>query len=189
MIENIYHRYLDIPSPLAPGIDLFDRDYDPSVIGHISLKDTDVNPEIAEWLAKFNLTWALVEAFYTCPNDGKIHIHSDTDRLCDIAKINCTFGAPGGKIIWWKAEQPDKIQTIQTEFGENYLTIEEQYCKKLYEADTNTPSLVNVGIFHSTFNPTEEGRWTFCLPLVNATTRKRITWDEAITIFQNVIKN
>jgi hypothetical protein len=50
----------------------------------------------------------------------------------------------------------------------------------LFEAEINKPSLVNIGMFHSTWNPTEEGRWTLSLPLINADSETRLVWSEAL---------
>ena len=187
MAENIYHRYLDIP--VSPGIDLFnDIIYDPEKICHVSIDDSLINPKFIEWLSEFNFGYYFIEAFYTPPNGGKIHIHTDTATVSDAVKINLTYGAPGGKIVWWHPEHQDKVESKETGFDAQYLTTEEQYCKKLYEADTNKPSLVQVGLFHSTWNPSTEGRWTLSFPIIDKTTNDRITWEEAHNRFQNVIK-
>jgi hypothetical protein len=186
MTENIYHRYLDIP--ISPNIDLFARDgYDPNQICHIGIDESELNPALVEWLDTYNVGYYFVEAFYTPPNGGKIHIHTDTATVCNVVKINWTYGAPGGRIVWWQPEHEDKIESKQTGFDATYLTTEEQYCKKLFEADTNKPSLVNVGLFHSTWNPSNEGRWTLSLPLINKTTGERISWDDANKLFRDII--
>ena len=188
MIENIYHRHLDIP--VLPGIDLFANDnYDPKKMCHISIDEKKINPEFIEWLSKFDIGRFFIEAFYTPPNGGKIYIHTDTPAITDAVKLNWTYGAQGGKIVWWQLEHEDKIELKETGFDVSYLATEEQYCKKLYEADTNIPSLVQVGIFQSTWNPTTEGRWTLSFPLKDKVTGNRITWAEAHRRFQNVIKH
>jgi hypothetical protein len=186
MIKNIYHRYLNLP--VAPGIDLFAKtDYDPTTIGHVSIEKDSINPELIEWLAKFNISPMMCEAFYTPPNGGKIYIHTDTATVSDAVKINWTYGAPGGRIVWWQPKHVNKIKQMETEFGQSYLTIDEDECNKVYEADTNKPSLVQVGTWHSTWNPSAEGRWTLSLPLYDTTTEERITWDEANKRFSDVI--
>jgi hypothetical protein len=187
MTKNIYHQYLDIP--VSPNVDLFaNTEYDPEKVCHISIDETKVNPEFIEWLTSFNLSYYFIEAFYTPPNGGKIHIHTDTATVSDAVKINLTYGAKGGKIVWWEPEHENKIESKETGFDAWYLTIEEQYCKKLYEADTNEPSLVQVGLFHSTWNPTAEGRWTLSFPLIDKITGERITWNEANKRLFGIIK-
>jgi hypothetical protein len=186
MIENIYHRYLEIP--VSPGIDLFARtDYDPAVIGHLGIDHSEVNPALVEWLAKFNMCPMMFEAFYTPPNGGKIYIHIDTATVSDAVKINWTYGAPGGRIVWWQPKHIDKVKSLETEFGQPYLTVNEDDCTKVYEADTNKPSLIQVGTWHSTWNPSDEGRWTFSLPLQDIATEQRITWADANKRFKGII--
>jgi len=177
--ENRFHRFLDIP--VDPKIDLFARtDYDPMYYRHMKVEDTEINLELAKWIEGlgFNPIW--VEAFYTPPYGGKIPIHTDTPELSDVVKINWTYGAPKSKLIWWEPKHEKYIDTFQTEFGSPYLTAKERHCKKLLEVEINKPSLVNIGTFHSTWNPTEEGRWTLSLPLVHISSERRVLWDEAL---------
>ena len=186
MFENSYHRYLDIS--VKPNIDLFAKtDYDPDTYCHIKIDDDQINPELVKRLKEFGLAFWFVEAFYTPPNGGKLPIHTDTAFLCDVVKVNWTYGAPGSKTIWWQSIDENKITKHETVLGAEYLTIEEQYCKKLYEAEINQPSLLNVGQFHSTWNPTTEKRWTLSLPIVDINTNERISWTDAISRFQNII--
>jgi len=176
--ENIFHRYLDIP--VSPGVDLFAKtDYDPMYYRHIKLENTDINPELVKWFDQFDIAFYWFEAFYTPPYGGKIPIHTDTAEVCDVVKVNWTYGAPGSKLIWWEPKNKKNIKSFQTEFGAQYLTAEEKDCKHVYEAEINKPSLVNIGRFHSTWNPTEEGRWTLSLPLIDKHSLDRIVWKDA----------
>jgi hypothetical protein len=100
-----------------------------------------------------------------------------------VVKVNWTFGAPGSKLIWWEAKDDKYVSSFKTEFGSEYLTAEERHCRRLYEAEINKPSLVNIGHLHSTWNPTEEGRWTLSLPLVEKYSPDRVVWYDAIRKF------
>ena len=181
--ENVYHRYLDIP--IQPGIDLFSRtDYDPMYYRHIKVEGEEINPELVSWFEKFNIQFYWFEAFYTPPYGGKIPIHTDTSTVCDVVKVNWTYGAPNSKLIWWEPKHEKHIDTFQTEFGAQYLTAEEKHCRHVYEVEINKPSLVNIGQFHSTWNPSTEGRWTLSLPLIDKTTSNRISWKDAVERFK-----
>lgn len=183
-VENIYHRFLDIP--MTPNINLFDRtDYDPICYRHVTVDPQDVNPELVKWFENIGIRFHLFEAFYTPPFGGKIPVHTDTSEICNVAKINWTYGAPGSKLIWWKIKNEKHIGKFETEFGNGYLTAKQRHCKKMFEAEIKKPSLVNIGQFHSTYNPTEEGRWTLSLPLVNLENTRRLTWDEAVNLLQD----
>jgi hypothetical protein len=187
MKENIYHRYLNIP--FDPNIDLFNRtEYDPSQYAHILIEKEEINPKLLEWVTQFNIEIAYYEAFYTPPNGGKLPIHTDGIDEPNYIKINWTYGAPGSTLCWWEPKSEEHIKTVETNFGIKYYTIDEQNCNKIYEVEINKPSLVNAGVFHSTYNPTPEGRWTFSIPLLDADSRNRLAWNDATTRFEGLIK-
>lgn len=185
-IENKYHRYLNLP--IDPKVNLFDRtDYDPMFYRHVRVDQQDINAEVVEWFENIGIHFYWFEAFYTPPFGGKIPIHTDTPELCDVVKINWTYGAPKSKLIWWEAKDSKYIDSFQTEFGAQYLTIKEKHAKRIYEAEINKPSLVNIGHFHSTYNPTSQGRWTLSLPLMHRDRSTRLDWTEALSILKNYI--
>jgi len=68
------------------------------------------------------------------------------------------------------------------------LWAEEKDCTLLYEANTNRPSLVNVGVLHGTNNPTNSGRWTICF-VPTTLNEDFIHWDDALNIFKNYIED
>lgn len=182
-VENTFHRFLNIP--IDPQINLFKRtDYDPMFYRHIEVDPADVNPDLVKWFENIGIKFHLFEAFYTPPFGGKIPIHTDTPEVCDVVKINWTYGAPGSKLLWWEPKDIKYIDDFKTEFGNQYLTAKQKHCKKLFEVEVKKPSLVNIGRFHSTYNPTEEGRWTLSLPLVNLENTRRLEWSEAVNILE-----
>jgi hypothetical protein len=186
MAKNIYHRYLNIP--FDPQIDLFNREnYDTEQYAHIRLKEEEINPKLVKWFEQFNIEIHWYEAFYTPPNGGKLPIHTDSDDDGEHIKINWTYGAPGSKLIWWEPKSKDYIQIVKTAFGVQYCTIDEAHSTKVYEAEINKPSLVNASQFHSTFNPTTEGRWTCSMPLSDLKTGIKVTWDDAMKRFEGII--
>jgi hypothetical protein len=184
---NIYHRYLTIP--IDPKIDLFNRiEYDKTHYNHVKINKEEINFEIITWLEQFDFTVEWFEAFYTPPNGGKLPIHTDSANINDSVKVNWTYGAPGSKLIWWEPKDDKYIKIVETVFGTRYMTIEENNCNMLYEAEINQPSLVNAGRFHSTYNPTNQGRWTLSLPLLEKSTGKNVLWVDATAKFKEIIK-
>lgn len=182
-VENIFHRFIKVP--YEPGIDLFARtDYDPMFYRHVKVEDQDVNPELVKWFENLGIKFYWFEAFYTPPYGGAIPIHTDTPELCDVVKLNWTYGAPGSKLLWWEPKKEKYVDSFQTEFGAPYLTIKERHARKLFEVEVKKPSLVNIGMFHSTYNPTEEGRWTLSLPLMKED-GTRLVWNEAVEILRD----
>jgi hypothetical protein len=184
--DNCYHRYLNIP--FDPNIDLFNRiEYDQSRYTHVEIKKEEINPKLLSWFSQYNIEITWYEAFYTPPNGGKLPIHTDGDEDIDYIKINWTYGAPGSTLCWWEPRSKEYINTVETVFGTRYYTADEQNCNKLYEVEINKPSLVNAGKFHSTYNPTQEGRWTFTMPLLDSSSKNRLTWNDAIQRFKGLI--
>jgi hypothetical protein len=188
MLKNIYHQFLDIP--IDPKIDLFSNaDYDPAVYHHIKIQDEQINPELIQWLTDLNIVapgW--FEAFYTPANGGKLPIHIDTTEICEAVKLNWTYGDPGSKLIWWKINDISHAEILYTH-GQQYLLANEMDCTKILEVEISKPSLVNAGQFHSTYNPTNKGRWTLSLPLMPIVGTQRLDWNQAITTFQDYLYN
>jgi len=184
--ENTYHRFLDIPS--EPGVDLFSRtDYDPMFYRHVRLDKDELNPNLLKWFEQFDIEVIWFEAFYTPPYGGQIPIHTDTPTFTDVVKINWTTGAPKSKLVWWEVKNPKNLSISATEFGSQYLTAKPRHCRKVWEVEVTKPSLVNIGVLHSTWNPSEEGRWTLSLPLTDKHTGQRLLWADAVKRFENVL--
>jgi hypothetical protein len=184
---NIYHRYLDLA--IDPKIDLFNRiEYDTTQYNHVKIEKEEINPDIIDWLSRFDFTVNWFEAFYTPPNGGKLPIHTDSSRISDNVKINWTYGAPGSKLIWWEPKDDKCAKIVRTVFGTEYMTADENDCIRLHEAEINQPSLVNAGRYHSTFNPTLEGRWTLSLPLLDKQSGDNVTWKDAVAKLNKIIK-
>jgi len=185
-LENVYHRYLNVP--IDPNINLFDQSgFDTNSHHHIKFDKEEINPDLIKWLDNFSIKPFWYEAFYTPPNGGKLPIHIDGFEGPDYIKINWTYGAPGSSLIWWEPKSKEYIKTVETVFGIPYYAVDEENCNKVYEIEINKPSLVNAGLFHSTYNPTPEGRWTFSIPLIDAVDRNRLSWNDAIKRFEGLI--
>jgi len=185
-LENIYHRYLNIP--FEPNIDLFNRvEYDTTKYAHVKIDVSEINPDLLSWFDQFNIAINWYEAFYTPPGGGKLPIHTDGSQGEDYIKVNWTYGAPGSTLRWWEPKSKDYIKTVETVFSTKYYTVDEENCNKLHEVEINKPSLVNAGVFHSTYNPTSEGRWTFTMPILEVSNNNRISWQDAIQRFKEII--
>ena len=172
--ENIYHRYLKFPfevtkHPLCNTT--------PKEIEH-----HDINPwrcsQLNKFLSNMGLMVCHTELFYTPPGGAEIPIHADDATLDNRAKINITWGPPEGTVRWWKSENAKAITDLEsakemlgTELqpDEDFsarehanLLAKKEDCELIWEANTNKVSLLNVGQLHSTYNPTNVGRWTLC---------------------------
>ena len=123
---------------------------------------------------------------------SKIPIHTDHGSYTMHAKINITWGPEEGVIQWWKSDKTfrkklDGYGEMTSECHDN-LWANEEDCELLYEANTNKPSLVNVGMLHGTNNPTPLGRWTLCFVPVNQR-GQFLHWNDALETFKNYLEN
>jgi hypothetical protein len=199
-MENKYHRYLNLPFEIAKP-KMF-NDF-PSEMKHHDINDY-IDADINSWLDTLNLHVGHTEVFYTPPNGGKLPIHSDETTLDDHVKINISWGPEQGVMRWWKANKTQVFTDIEdvkanykgvdSNVADNFshrqhtnVLAEEKDCTLIYEKNTNKASLVNVGVLHSTYNPTDQGRWTLCfVPAVN-NRQGYLYWNEAQNYFKDFI--
>lgn len=184
-VENIFQHWVDLP--VQPGVDLFKEfPADPECSKHVQVPEELLDKEFVYFFKQFPIAQKQWEAFYTAPF-GKIWIHTDTAGFSDACKINWTWGSPLSETRWWDIKDRSKLEPIVTDFGVNYLRAEEEDCTLLFKEVMNKPSIVQVGLLHSTYNPTPAGRWTLCLPLVREGCTGRFTWTETIKMFNDYL--
>lgn len=174
----VYHRFLRVP--YDPGIDFMSKPLRGDLkFDHIHLEDGELNPDLIRWFNEHDIAVPWHEAFYNAPDGGGLPIHTDTAEISDIAKFIWSYGAPGSKMIWWEVDDPAHILELKTLYGVPFFQVDERYCHKIFEQEITQPSLVNVGHFHSSHNPSTEKRWTLSLLLFDLKTGRRLVWDEA----------
>lgn len=198
---NRYHRYLDIQDYI-PKIDVFKYNTEGMkwLEFHKSLSfDQLENDKILPWLNSLGLTSEWIEFFYTPPQDSGI-IHSDNVFWADWAKLIFQFSASGSMMRWWTSNNIYQVSTSVEQVSSNYIPEISQYnvgdrnndhyhgqvlvsreeeSNLKYEVDVGKCSLVNVGPLHSSYNPTNERRFTITIALFDLL-GKRVLWDEAL---------
>jgi hypothetical protein len=191
-MENIYHRYINLPFEIKrPDMTL-------EFPEHILHKA--INDHVDEQVNKFNESLGLkvthTELFYTPPNGQKIPIHTDLPALDNRVKINLTWGPEEGVIRWFEHNNPEDMyhndntvykDTGFTEEEHQNLLAEEHECTLVYEANTNRPSIVNVGQLHGTYNPGNEGRWTLCFHIGYLDYEDFLTFDKALEYYKDYL--
>lgn len=190
-MENIYHRYINLPFELEKPERI--KDFFPEHMRHERIDD-HVDENMNAFVESLGLRVLLTELFYTPPNGGKIPPHTDLSEFDNRVKINQTWGPDGGRMLWWKIKDEGmlfgndneayKVAGFSDEKHNNILA-QESDCDLVYEADTNPTSLVNVGQLHSTFNPGDYGRWTLCFHIWKGD--KFVDWHEAQEIFKDYL--
>lgn len=201
MNDNRYHRFLNIPDYI-PNINT--DNYDSSNMKwlefHKSLSfDQLNNDKILPWLNSFGYTSHWIEFFYTPPNDSGI-IHSDNVFWSDWAKLIFQYGAKGSTMRWWTSNNVYQVSTSVEQVSSTYipeianynvgdrnnshyhgqvLVSREEESTLEYEVEVGNCSLVNVGPLHSSYNPTNDKRFTITIALFDLY-GSRVLWDEAL---------
>ena len=180
------HQYLDLP--VMPEIDLFRLFPDnPDQLNHVAVDPSMLNKEFVDFMENIpGLRIPSWEAFYTPPG-GKIWIHGDSDKITDFARINLSWGPNDSELVWWEPKTGVKLEPIVTAFGENYLRADEKDCNVIHRAVINRPSIVQVGMLHSTWNPGPGGRWTLAIPLAEKSEPKRVSFEMAVAMFADYV--
>tara|TARA_R110001592_G_scaffold127338_1_gene339058 strand:+ start:2232 stop:2852 length:621 start_codon:yes stop_codon:yes gene_type:complete len=201
MLQNNYHRYLNLPFEIRkPQI----CNVKPKDLKHYDIPNHK-DDNITEFVKQFGLQIVNTELFYT-PGGKKLPIHIDDWVKDDHVKINISWGPKEGTTRWWDAPNFTEEEEYDSNYNslkdldhvkyENFsdrhhrsIILKEEECELIYEANTDKPSLVNVGTFHSSHNPTEEGRWTLCFILGynKDDWDNLVPWDKAIDIFKEFI--
>lgn len=180
------HQYLNLP--VMPEIDLFRLFPDnPDQLNHVAVDPSMLNKEFVDFMENIpGLRIPSWEAFYTPPG-GKIWIHGDSDKITDFARINLSWGPNDSELVWWEPKTGVKLEPIVTAFGENYLRADEKDCNVIHRAVINRPSIVQVGMLHSTWNPGPGGRWTLAIPLAEKSEPKRVSFEMAVAMFADYV--
>ena len=180
------HQYLNLP--VMPEIDLFRLFPDnPDQLNHVAVDLSMLNKEFVDFMENIpGLRIPSWEAFYTPPG-GKIWIHGDSDKITDFARINLSWGPNDSELVWWEPKTGVKLEPIVTAFGENYLRADEKDCNVIHRAVINRPSIVQVGMLHSTWNPGPGGRWTLAIPLAEKSEPKRVSFEMAVAMFADYV--
>ena len=180
------HQYLNLP--VMPEIDLFRLFPDnPDQLNHVAVDPNMLNKEFVDFIESIpGLRIPSWEAFYTPPG-GKIWIHGDSDKITDFARINLSWGPKDSELVWWEPKPGIKLEPIVTAFGENYLRADEKDCNVIHRAVINRPSIVQVGMLHSTWNPGPGGRWTLAIPLAEKSEPKRVSFEMAVAMFADYV--
>jgi hypothetical protein len=204
-MENIYHRYLDLPFTY-PKPERFNQGSDQ----YTALLDQEkVYQPFKEWISSFGLSISnVLEGFYTPPNGGRVPLHADTSMMPgenDICKLNFTWGSLDSTTQWYRIKDISKIKKhyinddiankkfhdagIVPDIDISYVLFADwDDAELMYETVIDRPSLLNISQLHSTFNPSPtEHRWTLCFTLLKDD--KALSFDEALEIFKDYIIN
>jgi hypothetical protein len=208
-MDNRYHRDLDLPN-YAPNVDFskWSTDGYKWLEFHKTLQLPELNNKpFVDFLRSLGMTSYWIEVFYTPPGEDGI-IHADNTTGEDWAKIIFQYGAKGSTMRWWSSTNVSNLSTsieqisseiapeivnyqVKDRIADHYhgrvLVSSVEDATMLYEAEINSASLANVGILHSSHNPTNEKRFVVTVALFDFV-GNRILWDDAIERLSPYIK-
>jgi hypothetical protein len=154
--------------------------------GHFNISPTSLNPAFVIWLNNLGLSIRLVEVFYRTPN-SKCLIHIDTAKSGDFAKLNWVYGGGSAVMTWYEEKDNSVVDITTTPINSKALLYQESQVTLVHSQLVGTPSLVQVGVPHSVVGVTED-RFCICVVFVNTKTLQKLTFQQALTLFQSYIK-
>jgi hypothetical protein len=180
-MSNIYYQELNIPN-------IFVQCYQDIKINKSFekiLPIDDINIEFKEWLASLNIGVDNCRFFSALPYH-KYTLHKDvsyvselSNRITDCVKINLIYNSTNSKMCWYSLKPDRSPSFIYNKVGERIKIYNEEDCNFIFEASANGPAcLVNGMIIHTLLNGNSK-RDCYSMPLINLTTKKRLTWQEA----------
>ena len=192
-MENLFHRYLQLPFDITPP-SFFKEHFDS--VQHEEL-DPNNYPHVLDFFDRKGLEIFECDCFYTPPGD-RIGIHTDYHEFTNHIKLNQTWGPEEGAVRWWHSDKIIRVTNPDAIEDEEVITAKDDDCELIFQANTNRPSMINAGRLHSTYNPTEQGRWTICfVPCYKGTRSKTglvtkkidglVNFADALNIFKSEI--
>ena len=180
-MQNIYCKKLQIPNIFVQCYQ--DIKIDKSLEKILPIND--INIEFKEWLASLNIGLDSCRFFSAEPGD-KYVLHKDisyaselSNRVTDCVKINLIYNSNNSKMKWYELKPDRSSSVVYNKVGEKLKIYNEEDCDVVFEEDTNGPAcLINGMIIHTLLNGNST-RHCYSMPLVNLTTKIRLTWDEA----------
>jgi len=155
----------------------------------------DINIEFKEWLASLTIGLDSCRFFGAEPGD-KYGLHKDisyaselSNRVTDCVKINLIYNSNNSKMMWYELKPDRSSRVIHNKVGEKLKIYNEEDCDVVFEENTNGPAhLINGMIIHTLLNGNST-RHCYSMPLVNLTTKIRLTWDEANKMLSPYVLN
>lgn len=186
-MHNIFYRSLKIPDLFVPCYK--DVIFEQSVERHLPL--AHINDDFKDWLRSLNIGLSNCRFFSALPYH-KYTLHKDVSysneqTIKNCVKINIIYNAENSRMKWYK-ENPNVLPTIiDNKVGEKLRIYKEEDCSQVYETEADGPSCLINGIHIHTLINGGLTRHCYSMPLVNFTTRIRLTWEEAEELLADYI--
>ena len=180
-MKTTYYKNLNIPN-------LFNPCYQDIIINKSiekKLPNSDINIEFIEWLESLNIGVHNCRFFGALPY-FKNPLHKDisydselSNRFTDCVKLNLIYNSVNSNMIWYELNPDKTSEIVINKVGERLKIYKENDCHVLFETIADGPACLFNGAVIHTMNNGNSTRHCYSMPLINLTTRIRLTWDEA----------
>jgi hypothetical protein len=189
---NTFCRSINIDiDPLFEGFDAYDINRPRNLNKHYSNLEyiplVFVNPKLKSFMDQRNIMVSLVDIFYCGPYEAHpIHVdqpHVDQFVENDYVRINWIYGGEGSEMKWYKfrnhIDQLDRHKVQHIVYGPDDVEC-------IHSQAISGPHLVQVGIPHTVQNQ-DQKRHSICADIIHKDTGRRITMNQALNIFKDLI--
>jgi hypothetical protein len=162
----------------------------PTAKGEYTLEKNLINPGFTNFLESLNLSIDYVKYFYSVPHQ-RYAPHTDikaADRgiITNLVKLNFVSGGAGSEMIWYSLKSGKSHYHYNNTQNVLCVGYRDEDLIEEHRASIGWPSLIDAQTIHTLQNADEDRKcWSFTLQ--NKTTKKRISWDDAIEIFKDYI--
>lgn len=185
MIENNFERKLKLPVEFIP---VFDDNPAPHMPYSLDL----INNEFKNWLDSKDMAVAHSERFFLEPTKAaSLPIHIDVflpEQSDHIVKINFVYCHKMTHMNWYELTDNIELTTIPTSVNSYYKLVDKKNAKLIHSVQTDRPRLVNAAIPHDVYPPVTAPRFSFCFILKRKSSQQKISWKEALEIFEDCIE-
>lgn len=158
-MENIYHRYLNLPFEIEPPLSFISLYAKKPDLRRFPGCYDDKVQDFHESLGLDVLETTLV---YTPPNSN-FPVHSDDYNIGDrFVKLNISWGgSKDSRICFWHAKktykhEPENLKDVNYPLEQ----ANKKDCIFMWSANAGHPGIFNSSRLHSVYNPGNQGRWT-----------------------------
>lgn len=139
--------------------------------------------EFISFLSNMNLEIDWLEIFYLSQNT-KHQVHCDSAFLNkDFGKINYVIGGKNSEMIWYDTFNENTGEIKKTKANTTYRLIEFENVKQVFSKNISGFYLVNVGVFHTVKNESED-RYCLSAYIKDKRTNTRLTFTKLKQIFK-----
>jgi len=188
-MDNKYHININLPVTFIPYKMEMPLDGEGSPAPEIPVDKKLLNlssKEFINWLDSLDIIIGNGRIFTSPPHKQyKLHIDG-IDINEELTKLNFVFNSTDTIMTWYELLPGKEGKTHKNTLGGDVMYYDPNECKILKRAPVNSNCLIAGNVIHDLTNGTNNGEYRKCysITLVKKSTGKRLTWNEAVEIFE-----